>query len=72
MISINRVYFRQEAVPTTRNRLDEARAFRRVAECIPKLINGLVKAVVKVDECVPQPQFVLKLFSADDFARMLQ
>jgi hypothetical protein len=55
-------YLRNEAVATTRQGLNEAGAFRRVAEGFAKAGDGAVQAMIEIDEGVGRPNPLPQLF----------
>ena len=63
---------RNEAVAAPRERLDEARILRRIAQSFPQLVDRRSQAMVKVDDRVVAPEPVLDLIPRDHFARPLQ
>ena len=67
-----RFYGSNESVPTPSDRLDVLRRGRRVSEEAPHFVDGIVQAVVEVDEGVCGPEPGAKLLAQDDFARMLE
>src|SRR5262249_26494982 len=57
---------------TVRNRLDEARVSRRIAERFAQALDRCVQAVLEVDEGVVRPQARAQLVAGHDGPRRLQ
>ena len=55
-----------------RNRFDEPRILRRVAERFAEAADGVIQAILKFYKSVVRPESFLKLPSVDHFARMLK
>src|SRR5262249_51276055 len=61
-----------ETVPAARQRLDEARAARLVAERLTQSGDGIVQTVVEIDERVRWPQPRSEVLALDDLIGMLE
>jgi hypothetical protein len=61
-----------EAVPAPSDGFDKSRARRRITQRLSNPVNGLVHAVIEIDEGLGSPQPVAKLFPSDDLTRPLE
>ena len=61
-----------EAVAAARNGLDEAGAFRGVAQDFAQAIDGFFERQLVIHKGVTGPKTLAKLFAGDDFARVFQ
>jgi len=66
------VHLSDEAVATTRQGLDEARIFRRVAQYLANFVNGRAEAVLNVNEGLGIPKLHAQLFARDNLAGLLK
>jgi hypothetical protein len=58
-----------EAVAATRHGFDETRGSRGVVQYGANLADANIQALLKVDECVLIPKFMLNFLSGDELAR---
>src|SRR5262249_11481130 len=61
-----------EAVASTRDRLDKARLIGRLAEGVAQFLNGRVDAMVELDDGVVRPQSQPDLVAQHDVAGMIE
>src|SRR5262249_39948928 len=61
-----------KAVTALGESFNEARAVGGVAEGFSQLVDGLVQAVIEIDEGVGGPEFVAQLLAGNDFTGMFQ
>ena len=64
-------YVRKEAIPATRDGLNKPGALRRIAQCLPNLVDGLVEPVVEVYEGIRGPEPLLQILARYDLADVL-
>ena len=69
---LNFLCLRDEPVPTARQRLDEARAGRRVSQSFADLIKRRPQASFEIHDRASRPKLGLELLPGDDFTRALQ
>ena len=60
-----------EAIPATRQGLDEPRGVGRISERFPQLVDRRVDAVIEVHDR-PGPELLLQLLARDELARLFQ
>ena len=68
---INRFDVGEKPIAASRDRLDEARAFGRVAERISNLVNCFVEAVIKINNR-PRPEPASQLLPVHQFSGFFQ
>jgi hypothetical protein len=61
-----------EAVPTLRDGFDEARLLGGIAEHAPKPDDGVIEAVLELDEGLFRPERLFELVSRDDVPGLAQ
>src|SRR5262249_11674219 len=64
--------WRDKAISPPVERLDKARVVSVVAERLPDAANGLVEALLEIDERIERPQLFLQLLTSNHLARPLQ
>ena len=62
---------RNETIAAFGQGLDETGSVGRIAKRFPKLVDGLVQAVVKVNKRICGPKFIAKFLAGDDLAGAL-
>jgi hypothetical protein len=61
-----------ETVASLRKCFDVAWFFGFVIQCLAKLLDCRIQAVVEIDEGIGGPKLLSKLFSGDDLSRVLE
>ena len=59
-------------VSTARERLDKSRVISRVVESLAKPLNGRIQTLLKVHKCIGRPEFLVKRFAGNQFARIFE
>jgi hypothetical protein len=62
----------QKPIPAASDGFHKARGFRGVTECLAKFIDGFIQTLVEIHKSVCWPEFLLKFFPGNDFARVLE
>ena len=66
------VHLRDEAITSTRERLNKSGVFSGIMQSLPKSFDGGVQTVLEVYERIAWPELVFELFSSDQFPRLLE
>jgi hypothetical protein len=61
-----------EPVSAPRERLDKPRVISRVVEGLAKPLDGRVQTLLKVHKCIGRPEFLVKHFACNQFARIFE
>ena len=70
--AVDHGYLRDEAITSSRERLDKSRVFSGIVQSLPKSFDGGVQTVLEVHERIAWPELVFEIVSSHQFPRLVK